>query len=98
MKLRLALAGVTAVTLLAGCAGGPGYFGGGGVAVGYGYDGYYDGTYGPIYDGYWRGNAFYYRDRADHPFRRDTAHHFRTQPANGFQHIQGTRQADAKPG
>ncbi|MEO8927136.1 MAG: hypothetical protein ABI306_08220, partial [Caulobacteraceae bacterium] len=69
---------LAALGLLVGCAGGPGYYGGGpGVGVNIAYDGYYDGFYGPIYDGYWRGRSFYWRDRDDHPFRRDDGRHFR---------------------
>jgi hypothetical protein len=86
MIIRLGLAAAASVgMLLAGCASyGPGP---GPVAVGY--DGYYDGYYGPIYDGYWRGEHFWWRDRVDHPFRRDDAHHFRHVAGAGLQHIHG---------
>ncbi len=101
MKLKLVLGAASALALLAGCASGPGYYGpgygaGGGIAVGY--DGFYDGYYGPIYDGYWRGGRFWWRDRGDHPFRRDDASHFRRRPAQGFSHIQGERHPDRRPG
>jgi len=98
MQGKVILAALAVAGLLAGCAGGPGYYGGGpGVRVAVGYDGYYDGFYGPIYDGYWRGGYFYWRDRDDHPFRRDDARHFRRRAAPGFQHIQGQRHPDTRP-
>ena len=87
MKISVGLAAVaSAGALLAGCASG-GYYGPDSVAVGY--DGYYDGYYGPIYDGYWRGDRFWYRDAAGHPFRRDENRLFSRRAATGFQHIHG---------
>jgi hypothetical protein len=85
MKIHIGLAAASAAALLAGCASGP--YGPGPVASGY--DGYYDGYYGPIYDGYWRGDHFWWRDGAGHPFRRDNARHFSRSAATGFQHIHG---------
>ena len=99
MTGKAILAATLAAGLLAGCAGGPGYYGGGpGVRVAVGYDGYYDGFYGPISDGYWRGNVFYWRDREDHRFRRDDGRHFRREAAQGFQHMLGERHPDRRPG
>ncbi|MDQ2860247.1 MAG: hypothetical protein M3T55_05885 [Pseudomonadota bacterium] len=93
------LGAIAAAALLAGCAGGPGYYGGGpGYGVAVGYDGYYDGFYGPIYDGYWRGRSFYWRDRDGGRWRRDDGRHFRHEAANGFRHIQGERHPDRRPG
>ncbi|MDR3508873.1 MAG: hypothetical protein P4L64_13340 [Caulobacteraceae bacterium] len=78
------------VALLAGCAYDEGRHshGGGGMSVGYG--GYYDDFYGPFHDGYWGGDGyFYYRDRDDHPWRRDDARHFRHEGGQGFHPVQG---------
>lgn len=104
MNRKLILGAVASVGLLAGCAGGPGYYAGGpgyygpgpGVDVAIGYDGYYDGFYGPIYDGYWRGNAFFWRDRDGGRWRRDDGRHFRREAATGFRHIQGERHQDRR--
>lgn len=95
MKSAAFIGAVAAVGLLAGCASGPGYYGPGPV-VAVGYDGYYDGFYGPIYDGYWKGGYFYWRDRDDHPFRRDDARHFRREAKEGFNRIQGERHPDRR--
>jgi len=91
MKSWVYLAALAAAgALLAGCASGPyGPGPGPGVDVAVGYDGYYDGFYGPIYDGYWRDGHFWWRDRVDHPFRRDNDGHFRIDAKDGFQHIHG---------
>jgi len=78
---------------LVACADGP--YGGPGPGV-HGpepvaYDGYYDDFYGPFYDGYWAGDgSFYYSDAPGHPYRRDTAGHFRRDAASGFHAVHGT--------
>ena len=95
MKILVGLASLASVgALLAGCASGPPYGPGPGPVVAVGYDGYYDGFYGPIYDGYWRDGHFWWRDRDDHPYRRDDDNHFRRDAAAGFQHIHGEGHGD----
>jgi hypothetical protein len=96
MKVTIGLAAaVSAGMLLAGCASGS-YYGPGPDSDALAYDGYYDGSYGPVYDGYWRGDHFWYRDGAGHPFRRDEARHFSRRAVRGFQHIHGERGAGGK--
>ena len=80
-SLALALATASLSITLASCAATHH----GGLLAYDGYDAYYDDAYGPFYDGYWGDDgAFYYRDRADHPFARDGGGHFRHGAAGGF--------------
>jgi hypothetical protein len=61
----------------------------GGYAYGY-VDGFYDDAYGPWYDGYWGpDDVFYYRAGPSGDFRRDDAHHFRHDMAQGFHTFHG---------
>ena len=96
MRSAMFIGAVAAVGLLGGCETGPGYGPRPAVVAEVGYDGYYDGFYGPIYDGYWRGGSFWWRDRDDHPFRRDDAGHFRREAKEGFNHITGVRHEERR--
>jgi hypothetical protein len=85
----LALIAALGCAALAGCASdyadGP-YGAYGAVDVG----GYYDGYFGPYPGGYWGPQGyFYYYDGGRGRYHRDHDHHFRHDPASGYQHFQG---------
>ena len=84
--LLLMLAAAGAALTLSACAGGPGYYRGGGAGVG---DlAYYDDFYGPYFDGYWGDDGGYWFRASDHDaWRRDDGHHFQHMAANGFHDV-----------
>ncbi len=62
-------------------------------------DAYYDDAYGPYNDGYWADDGyFYYRDTADHPYKRDMDKHFRRDMSGGSSYHQIRAHAKAPMG
>jgi len=81
--LRLYFASAVSLFLLAGCA--DDLYAHRHVHGAADYDLFYDDYYGPVVDGYWGDDGFfYYRDRLDHPYRRDDGHHMRRDPVSGY--------------
>ena len=92
-NLTILVCGAAAISLLAGCASGPGYGHRDSFGVAVGYDGYYDNYYGPFVDGYWDNDGAYYYYDGGGQRHRDDGHHFRRDAGQGFHAVHGNPSA-----